>query len=131
MPPCICCSVGCSNHVHLSCGTARSQAAMLCSALRVTSTLYIHSDPHCLLCHVLQVAPAMNTFMWESPFTAQHLASIHQLGVTVIDPVSKKLACGDVGQGAMAAPETIAAACEAALCGLGFKKPTAAGSAGS
>jgi phosphopantothenoylcysteine decarboxylase len=79
---------------------------------------------------MLQVAPAMNTFMWESPFTAQHLASIQQLGVTVIDPVSKKLACGDIGQGAMAAPETIAAACEAALLGLGFQQPAEAGSAG-
>jgi phosphopantothenoylcysteine decarboxylase len=77
----------------------------------------------------MQVAPAMNTFMWESPFTAQHLASLQQLGVTVIDPVSKKLACGDVGAGAMAAPETIAAACEAALQKLGFVR--AAGSAAS
>eukprot|EP00882_Tetradesmus_deserticola_P016707 GHRQ01017862.1.p1 GENE.GHRQ01017862.1~~GHRQ01017862.1.p1 ORF type:complete len:200 (+),score=62.19 GHRQ01017862.1:547-1146(+) len=70
----------------------------------------------------LLVAPAMNTFMWDSPFTAQHLASIQQLGVTVVDPVSKKLACGDVGAGAMAAPETIAAAAEAALCRLGFQR---------
>ncbi|KAF6265635.1 flavin mononucleotide-binding protein 3 [Scenedesmus sp. NREL 46B-D3] len=73
----------------------------------------------------LLVAPAMNTFMWESPFTVQHLTSIRQLGVTVIDPVSKKLACGDVGAGAMAAPESIAAACETALCGLGFQRPAA------
>uniref|UniRef100_A0A383VT09 phosphopantothenoylcysteine decarboxylase n=1 Tax=Tetradesmus obliquus TaxID=3088 RepID=A0A383VT09_TETOB len=71
----------------------------------------------------LLVAPAMNTFMWDSPFTAQHLAAIQQLGVTVVDPVSKTLACGDVGQGAMASPETIAAACEVALQGLGFAKP--------
>ncbi|WIA34321.1 hypothetical protein OEZ86_012660 [Tetradesmus obliquus] len=71
----------------------------------------------------LLVAPAMNTFMWDSPFTAQHLLAIQQLGVTVVDPVSKTLACGDVGQGAMASPETIAAACEVALQGLGFAKP--------
>jgi phosphopantothenoylcysteine decarboxylase len=60
----------------------------------------------------------MNTFMWESPFTAQHLDRLGQLGVVVIDPVAKKLACGDVGNGAMAAPETIAAAVQAALAGL-------------
>jgi phosphopantothenoylcysteine decarboxylase len=60
----------------------------------------------------------MNTFMWESPFTAQHLHRLRQLGVVVIDPVAKKLACGDVGNGAMAAPETIAAAVQAALAGL-------------
>lgn len=64
----------------------------------------------------------MNTFMWESPFTAQHLSRLQQLGVTVVDPVPKKLACGDVGQGAMAAPETIVAAVETALQALGVQK---------
>ncbi len=33
----------------------------------------------------------------------------------MIPPVSKRLACGDLGQGAMAAPEDIAAACQRAL----------------
>ena len=31
----------------------------------------------------LLLAPAMNTFMWDSPFTAQHLAACEQLGATV------------------------------------------------
>jgi phosphopantothenoylcysteine synthetase/decarboxylase len=64
----------------------------------------------------------MNTFMWESPFTTEHLDKLRQLGVTVVDPVAKKLACGDVGNGAMAAPETIAAAVQTGLEGLGFAK---------
>ncbi|KAG2446273.1 hypothetical protein HXX76_000862 [Chlamydomonas incerta] len=91
----------------------------------------------------LLVAPAMNTAMWASPFTARHLDTLTQLGagsssdgagagngsssstgsdaaagsstVVVVAPVSKRLACGDEGTGAMAAPETIAAACRAAL----------------
>lgn len=62
----------------------------------------------------------MNTFMWDSPFTAEHLGKLRQLGVGVIDPVAKKLACGDVGTGAMAASEAIAAATQEALKGLGF-----------
>lgn len=53
------------------------------------------------------VAPAMNTFMWTSPFTLRHLTAIEDLGVTVIPPISKKLACGDTGNGAMAEPATI------------------------
>ncbi|KAL4528107.1 hypothetical protein Ndes2437B_g00219 [Nannochloris sp. 'desiccata'] len=54
------------------------------------------------------VAPAMNTYMWESPFTSQHLTSLGKLGfVSVIEPVAKKLACGDVGHGGMASVETI------------------------
>jgi phosphopantothenoylcysteine decarboxylase len=56
------------------------------------------------------VAPAMNTFMWTSPFTLRHLTALEDLGVVVIPPISKKLACGDTGNGAMAEPATIDAA---------------------
>ncbi|CAL8465391.1 g4927 [Coccomyxa elongata] len=58
----------------------------------------------------LLVAPAMNTFMWDSPFTSSHLGTLYELGATVIPPVSKTLACGDVGNGAMASPDVIAEA---------------------
>ena len=51
----------------------------------------------------------MNTFMWESPFTGEHLAKLQKLDVRVIAPISKALACGDVGAGAMAEPGHIAA----------------------
>ena len=56
----------------------------------------------------LIVAPAMNTYMWESPFTEQHLDACRKLGIVIIPPVAKKLACGDVGQGGMASPDAIA-----------------------
>jgi phosphopantothenoylcysteine decarboxylase len=56
----------------------------------------------------LLVAPAMNTVMWESPFTARHLATLRELGAAVVQPVAKQLACGDVGQGAMASVDDIA-----------------------
>lgn len=56
----------------------------------------------------LLVAPAMNTVMWEHPVTAEQIAILKQRGVQVIPPVSKTLACGDVGIGAMAEPSTIA-----------------------
>mmetsp|Transcript_13719 Transcript_13719/g.36833 ORF Transcript_13719/g.36833 Transcript_13719/m.36833 type:complete len:206 (+) Transcript_13719:13-630(+) len=58
----------------------------------------------------LFLAPAMNTHMWEHPLTRQHLQSVAALGMRMVDPVSKTLACGDVGIGAMAAPADIAAA---------------------
>ena len=35
----------------------------------------------------LLVAPAMNTFMWDSPFTSSHLDALQRLGVKVIPPV--------------------------------------------
>ena len=48
------------------------------------------------------VAPAMNTFMWHQRITGTHLAALEARGVRVVPPVSKKLACGDTGLGAMA-----------------------------
>ncbi|GAB4858859.1 Phosphopantothenoylcysteine decarboxylase [Ancistrocladus abbreviatus] len=55
----------------------------------------------------LFVAPAMNTFMWNNPFTERHLVLIDELGITLIPPVTKRLACGDYGNGAMAEPSLI------------------------
>ncbi len=53
----------------------------------------------------------MNTLMWDNPFTARHLSVLQELGVVVIPPISKQLACGDVGSGAMEEPGRIADAC--------------------
>lgn len=55
------------------------------------------------------IAPAMNTFMWQHPATAEHLATLKRWypRLTVIDPVEKTLACGDHGIGAMAPIDVI------------------------
>jgi phosphopantothenoylcysteine decarboxylase len=80
------------------------------------------------------LAPAMNTLMWENPLTRRHLAALladHSLGdaaaappcagpaelierinrtcprLRIVPPVTKTLACGDTGVGAMAAVEDI------------------------
>lgn len=77
------------------------------------------------------LAPAMNTLMWEHPFTRRHLARLLDDGgavpkeldqdglvewinrtagkLRVVPPVSKRLACGDVGVGAMAEVDEIVA----------------------
>ncbi|KAG2294515.1 hypothetical protein Bca4012_066702 [Brassica carinata] len=55
----------------------------------------------------LFVAPAMNTLMWNNPFTERHLLSLDELGITLIPPIKKRLACGDYGNGAMAEPSLI------------------------
>ena len=57
----------------------------------------------------------MNTFMWDSPFTSEHLKKLGQLGVKVISPTSKTLACGDTGNGAMASVHDIASEVRKAL----------------
>lgn len=54
------------------------------------------------------VAPAMNTLMWKNELTDEHLlkiCSVYQ--VAYLEPVVKKLACGDTGVGAMAPVEDI------------------------
>ena len=65
------------------------------------------------------VGPAMNTEMWHHPVVVRNLRWIEDLGrYTVVDPVSKRLACGDVGPGGLADPSDLLAACEAALSPL-------------
>ncbi|KAI0754747.1 flavoprotein [Daedaleopsis nitida] len=48
------------------------------------------------------VFPAMNTLMYEHPLTERHLRVVRDtIGYTVVGPIGKNLACGDVGLGAM------------------------------
>ncbi len=79
------------------------------------------------------LAPAMNTLMWQHPATERHLRQVaDDMGMAspvalsldeliewinararrlrIVAPESRRLACGDVGVGAMAALEDIAAA---------------------
>jgi len=61
------------------------------------------------------VAPAMNVNMWNHPATQANLEILRQRGVRVIEPGTGDLACGMVGAGRMAEPESIAALVLAAL----------------
>lgn len=78
------------------------------------------------------LAPAMNTLMWQSPVTLRHLRQVlrdfgdtpgddtwgldeaadsfarHAPRLVLVPPQAKRLACGDVGLGAMAEVATIA-----------------------
>ena len=56
------------------------------------------------------VCPSMNTFMWEHPVTKPQLDILVGWDYTVVPCVEKKLACGDVGMGAMAAVDTVVTA---------------------
>jgi len=53
------------------------------------------------------IAPAMNTYMWYQNVTKHQLKIVRDRGVEIVEPVSKLLACGDMGKGAMAEPEVI------------------------
>ncbi len=73
-------------------------------------TISPKSFPQVFLC------PAMNTAMWNSPWTDHHLRMIKSgplsanFSVTIIPPIEKKLACNTFGMGAMATSEVIASA---------------------
>ena len=65
------------------------------------------------------VAPAMNTRMWLNPLTRAYLDLLRERTTRhrVILPVSKRLACGTTGFGAMAEIETIKQTVSRALAG--------------
>jgi phosphopantothenoylcysteine decarboxylase len=84
------------------------------------------------------LAPAMNTLMWEHPATARHLRQVaadlgaeppggleldallewingHHPTLRVTPPVSKRLACDDIGVGAMAGVAEVVSTVKAVL----------------
>jgi len=63
----------------------------------------------------LLVAPAMNNHMWRDQTVQDSLRILRQRGVSIIEPESGYLACGDVGEGRLASIEQIARAALAEL----------------
>jgi phosphopantothenoylcysteine decarboxylase/phosphopantothenate--cysteine ligase len=61
------------------------------------------------------LAPAMNTEMWFHPVVQRNLKWLSDMDrYRIVDPIEKRLACGDEGLGGLAEPESILAAVEAA-----------------
>lgn len=67
----------------------------------LVSTLYLAAT-----CPVY-VAPAMNHVMWKHPATQANVKTLQSYGVNLIAPESGEQACGEMGVGRMAEPETI------------------------
>jgi phosphopantothenoylcysteine decarboxylase len=61
------------------------------------------------------LAPAMNQQMWAHPATQRSLAQLQAQGVTLLEPGEGIQACGEIGPGRLAEPETVAARILAAL----------------
>ncbi|MDD4120174.1 MAG: bifunctional phosphopantothenoylcysteine decarboxylase/phosphopantothenate--cysteine ligase CoaBC [Clostridia bacterium] len=55
----------------------------------------------------IYICPAMNTAMYENSAHQENLKKLKKMGYKIIDPIDGRLACGDVGKGKMAEPETI------------------------
>jgi len=65
------------------------------------------------------VAPAMNVHMYAHPAVQANMRLLAERGVRFVEPGTGQLACGYVGKGRLAEPETIAEVAEALLAGSG------------
>ena len=72
----------------------------------------------------LLLAPAMNTAMWQHPLTKTQLETIRGFwnlqrespnGIQIVEPQSKKLACGEIGNGALASVDVMMDAIQSSL----------------
>lgn len=54
------------------------------------------------------LSPAMNTMMWNNQPTGEQIDKLKSWGAMVLEPIVKKLACDDIGIGAMAEVDVIA-----------------------
>lgn len=57
----------------------------------------------------IMIAPAMNEKMWENSATQKNISKALESGISMIEPETDILACGEIGVGKMAAPEKICA----------------------
>ncbi|MDD2217570.1 MAG: phosphopantothenoylcysteine decarboxylase [Eubacteriales bacterium] len=53
------------------------------------------------------IAPAMNTNMYENPIVRENIEKLKKYGFKIIEPKESRLACGDLGKGALADVATI------------------------
>lgn len=94
----------------LSASTLAKLAAGMCDNLLTSvARAWDRSKP-------IILAPAMNTMMWGHPATTEHLAILRRWypHLTVVEPATKRLACGDTGVGALAPIDDIVHAIGAA-----------------
>jgi phosphopantothenoylcysteine decarboxylase/phosphopantothenate--cysteine ligase len=63
----------------------------------------------------LLLAPAMNEVMWNQPATQRNIAQLRADGCQIVEPTEGWQACGTVGKGRLAEPETLIEAVMSAL----------------
>ncbi len=83
----------------LACGIADDLLSTLC--LATTAQIF--------------VAPAMNSLMWDNLATQHNCRVLSQRGVSVIEPGSGELACGEIGAGRMPEADSLVNILEASV----------------
>lgn len=61
------------------------------------------------------ICPAMNTAMYENPITQKNLEKLSSFGYQFVEPKEARLACGDLGKGALAEVNNIIATVKQAI----------------
>ena len=61
------------------------------------------------------ICPAMNTAMYENPIVQANIEKLKGYGYQFVDPKESRLACGDLGKGALADVDAIVAAVKSAI----------------
>ena len=90
----------------MSANTLAKIAHGLCDDLLTTSICATPQNTPILLC------PAMNTHMWVHPATTRNRRLLEETQrYQIVQPIEKRLACGDVGIGALAEPSAILDEC--------------------
>ena len=80
--------------------TANTMAKLACGLASDALTTVLMAIPRGV---PILLAPAMNTEMWLHPITQRNRGWLEDMGrYTFVEPTSKRLACGDVGPGALA-----------------------------
>ncbi|MEK7817600.1 MAG: bifunctional phosphopantothenoylcysteine decarboxylase/phosphopantothenate--cysteine ligase CoaBC, partial [Actinomycetota bacterium] len=64
-------------------------------------TTYLASQCPVIIC------PAMNHYMWNHPAVQDNIRLLEERGITIVNPETGSLACGDEGDGRLAEPVTI------------------------
>ena len=73
-----------------------------------TVALAVHKIP-------VYIAPAMNTYMYENPIVQENISKLIRFGYHIIEPREGRLACGDLGRGALAEVSVIITLIESQL----------------
>jgi len=95
-------------------GGREAEVVIVCPATANTLAKLAHGIADNVACALLLaaptrllIAPAMNPRMWDHPATRRNAAILEGDGHHLVEPEAGAMACGDVGEGRLAAPARI------------------------
>ena len=92
--------------------TANTMAKLACGLADDALTTVLMATPAGI---PIVLGPAMNTEMWNHPATQRNRKWLEDMNrYRWVEPVNKRLACGDTGPGGLADPSELLNACETA-----------------